>query len=298
MTAPVSSLTRTVPISALRHSMVSPRSRFNTAKLERLANSLKSTHGPLEELIVRPHLESGQTVYEVVCGERRFRAALIAGLEMLPVEVRELSDAEAKRLALIDTLERERLSDLEHVEAVLDLLCFELGLDANGVQRVLNKMHHCQQKHRSLEPILEGFEAGADLAEQVEKVLKVFDEIGGTWRSFLTNALPLLELPEDILEGLRCDVLPSKTVALQLARVDCPAKRATLVASLGVERWSTRRLQDEIKSALGQTLSPASAVARRLREIATALEKAPELATTRQAEWQRTMTKLEGFLTR
>ena len=165
MTPAAPSAVQLVPIATLRHSLVSPRAKFNAAKLERLAISLRHTNGPLEPLTVRTHLESGATVYEVVCGERRYRAALIAGLEVLPVEVRQLTDSQAKRLALIDTLERERLSALEHVEAVLDLLCFELHLDADGVQRVLNKMHACQQKHKSLAPILDGSEAGAALAE-------------------------------------------------------------------------------------------------------------------------------------
>jgi len=264
-----------VPITALRHSLVSPRAKFNPGKLERLATSLRHTNGPLEPLTVRTHFESGATVYEVVCGERRYRAALIAGLEVLPVEVCQLTDSEAKRLALIDTLERERLSDLEHVEAVLDLLCYELHLDVDGVQRVLNKMHACQQKHKSLEPILDGFEAGAALAEQVETIQTIFDEIGGTWRNFLTHALPLLKLPEDVLEGLRSDVLPSKTVALQLARVACPVERTRLIVGLRAERWSTRTLKDRINTLIGQT-DPATALVGQLRDLARKLERHPE----------------------
>lgn len=295
MTVTAPSAVQLVPIGALRHSLVSPRAKFNPGKLERLATSLRHTNGPLEPLTVRTHLESGATVFEVVCGERRYRAALIAGLEVLPVEVRTLTDSQAKRLALIDTLERERLSDLEHVEAVLDLLCFELHLDSEGVQRVLNKMHACQQKHKSLKPILDGSEAGAALAEQVETIQTVFDEIGGTWRNFLTHALPLLELPEDILEGLRGDVLPSKTVALQLARVDCVEQRSSLIERLSNERWSTRTLRDEINSALGQT-NPASTLSRRLREIASRLEKHSAGLPAIEGDLQRTISQLESLL--
>ena len=294
MTPATSSTVQLVPIGALRHSMVSPRAKFNAAKLERLAVNLRHTNGPLEPLTVRSQLENGATVYEVVCGERRYRAALIAGLERLPVEVRQLTDSAAKRLALIDSLERERLSDLEHVEAVLDLLCFELHVDANGVQRVLNKMHSYQQKHKSLEPILDGSDAGAALAEQVEITLKIFDEIGGTWRNFLTNALPLLELPEDILEGLRSDKLPSKTVALQLARVTCPNERASLIERLHTERWSTRTLRDRIMNTLGQT-TPVTTLSRHLHEIASKLERHPD-AVNRLAALKTAVARLEALL--
>ena len=267
---------QTVPVNLLRHSMVTPRAKFNPQKLERLATSLKNTNGPLEPLTVRPHLENGQTVYEIVRGERRFRAAEIAGITALPVEIRHLTDSEAKRLALIDTLERERLSDLEQIEAVMDLLCFEVSLDPAGVQRVLNKMHFCQQKHKSLERILSGAEDGAYLAEQVETIIKIFAEIGSTWRNYLTNALPLLALPEDVLEGLRQDVLPSKTIAKQIARLESPVERAKLMERLKTERWSSRTCELEINRSLGQT-NPSVVYSERLRKITNRIEKNPAL---------------------
>jgi ParB family transcriptional regulator, chromosome partitioning protein len=264
---------QTVPIGLLRHSMVTPRAKFNQQKLERLATSLKNTNGPLEPLTVRPHLENGLTVYEVVRGERRLRAAELAGITDLPVEIRQLTDSEAKRLALIDMLERERLSDLEQIE---DLLCFEISLDPAGVQRVLNKMHFCQQKNKSLERILSGAEGGAFLAEQVETIIKIFEEIGSTWRNYLTNALPLLALPEDVLEGLRHDILPSKTIAKQLARVESVIERANLMERLKTERWSSRTLEAEINRTLGE-IKPCMVYSERLRKITSRIEKHPAL---------------------
>lgn len=286
---------QTVSVGLLRHSMVSPRTKFNPQKLERLATSLKNTNGPLEPLTVRPHLENRLTVYEVVKGERRLRAALLAGITELPVEIRQLTDSEAKRLALIDTLERERLSDLEQVEAVMDLLCFEISLDAAGVQRVLNKMHFCQQKHKSLEPILDGCMGGAYLAEHVETIIKVFEEIGSTWRNYLTNALPLLELPSDVLEGLRNDVLPSKTIAKQIARIQCPNQRASLMGRLKIERWSSRILEAEINQLLGE-VKPSLVYLERLGKICKQLEQHPVLPEQIEVGLQGLLTQLEFLL--
>lgn len=294
--APINTI-QVVPIALLRHSLVSPRAKFDPKKLEQLARSLKTTNGPLEPLTVRPHRENGQVVYEVVRGERRFRASKLAQLNQLPVEVRELTDAQAKRLALIDALERVKLSDIEQIEAVMDLMCFELALNQGDVVRVLHKMHNCQQKHKSLDHILEGFEGGAILAEQVETIIKIFEEIGSTWRSYLTNALPLMGLPADVLHGLRTDVLPNKTIAKQLAQVESPEQRAELMESVKVQKWSTRHLQLEINTALGQT-NPATPYAQRLRAIATRLEKTPDILPEIESLLDKKLTHLENLISR
>jgi ParB family transcriptional regulator, chromosome partitioning protein len=265
---------RLVPLVSLRHSTSNPRARFDDKSLGRLAESLNAD-GVLDPLIVRPHFENGREVYEIVCGERRFRAAKLAGLFELPVVVLVLSDNEARRLALIEQLEREHLTDLEIIEATSALLEFELHLDSEGVRKLLNKMHAVQQKHGSLERILNGTEAGALLAEQAEAVLHIFARVGrGTWRNFLTNALPLLQLPEDVLEALRSDTLPSKTAAKLLARVPSTEQRVDLMLRSREGRWSTRRLEREINRLFGLGES-AQRLSERLRAVAKHLEQYP-----------------------
>lgn len=255
-----------VRIENLRHSSVTPRQRFPQDKLERLAKSL-ANNGTLEPLVVRRQLESGRVVYEIILGERRFRAALLAGLIELPVVIRDLGDNAARRLALIDQLEQERLSDLEEVEAIAELLQFELGIDIEGLFKLLNRMHAEQQKQRSLERFLSGAAGGAPLAEETETVLRVFLEIGrGSWQSFLTNSLRLLQFPEDILEGLRNATLPSKTAARILTRISSIEDRAALMDSLRNERWSTRRLEQAVDRKIGQ-LRPERAYLEKLKRI-------------------------------
>jgi ParB family transcriptional regulator, chromosome partitioning protein len=287
---------RSLPLTLLRHSLVSPRAKFNPKSLEALAQHLRQQNGPLEPLTVRPLLEGGREVYEVVCGERRFRAAEIARLTALPCLVKSLSDNDARRLALVDQLQRERLTDLEEIEAIGQLLEFELHLDADGVRRVLNKMHFVMQRDGNLELIFTGEEGGANLAEHAETVVNVFADIGhGTWQSYLTNSMRLLQLPEDVLEGLRDGVLSSKTAAKQLARVRCPSARAQLMTAALTGRWSTRRLELEVDTTLGETHLERR-YAERLRDLARHLERQGDTALTDRV--QRLIADLETELAR
>jgi ParB family transcriptional regulator, chromosome partitioning protein len=98
-----------------------PRHYFDPEKLEQLVQSI-AQHGILEPLLVRP-LETNQ--YELVAGERRYRAALKLGLSEVPVVIRQLNDEEATQLALIENLQREDLNPIEETEGILQLLAFK-----------------------------------------------------------------------------------------------------------------------------------------------------------------------------
>ncbi|HZJ84207.1 MAG TPA: ParB/RepB/Spo0J family partition protein [Syntrophomonadaceae bacterium] len=94
-----------------------PRKNFDPNTLEELAKSIKD-HGLLQAILVRP-LEDK---YEIVAGERRYRAAKLAGLESLPVVIKEVDDQEAFEIALIENLQREDLSIIEEAEAYKSIL--------------------------------------------------------------------------------------------------------------------------------------------------------------------------------
>lgn len=94
-----------------------PRKAFDPGKLEELADSIRE-HGLVQPIVVRP---KGQT-YEIVAGERRWRAAQLAGLEKVPALVREFSEAETMEIALIENLQREDLNPLEEADAFRILL--------------------------------------------------------------------------------------------------------------------------------------------------------------------------------
>ena len=86
-----------------------PRKDFDAEALKELSDSIKE-HGLIQPLLVRP-LDDGS--YQIVAGERRWRASRMAGLEKIPVVIKELSDDETKQLALIENLQREDLNPVE-----------------------------------------------------------------------------------------------------------------------------------------------------------------------------------------
>jgi ParB/RepB/Spo0J family partition protein len=117
-----------LPLGRLFPSPTNPRKRFDEAKLQELASSLK-THGCLQNLTVRP-LEAG---YEIVAGERRFRAAQLAGLEHLPCIVRSLSDTDVLEIQVIENNQRDDVHPLEECDGfrrLLDSGLYGKGLDA------------------------------------------------------------------------------------------------------------------------------------------------------------------------
>lgn len=112
--------TQTVPIAFLSPSPLQPRRRFDPDELEALTLSIREK-GVLQPLLVRP-AGSGAAGYEIVAGERRWRAAQRAGLHEVPVVVRPLSDQESLELALIENIQRTDLSPLEEAQAFRRLI--------------------------------------------------------------------------------------------------------------------------------------------------------------------------------
>jgi len=107
-----------------------PRQRFDQESLEALAGSL-GERGVLQPVLVRP--KPGGT-YELVAGERRWRAAQIAGLQRIPAIVRDREDAQALEVALIENMAREDLNPIDEARACAALV-EELGLTREGVGR-------------------------------------------------------------------------------------------------------------------------------------------------------------------
>ena len=103
-----------------------PRKRFPKQSLEELADSIRS-HGILSPLLVRPtkradHLPGVDDAFELVAGERRFRASEIAGLDRIPVLIRELTDCEVREIQLIENLQREDVSAFDEATGYAELL--------------------------------------------------------------------------------------------------------------------------------------------------------------------------------
>jgi len=103
---------RAVPLVALKPGRFNPRRNFAEAQLEELAASIRE-RGLVQPLVVRP---SSENSYEIVAGERRWRAAQLANLHEVPVVVRTLTDQEAVEIAIIENVQREDLNAIEEGE--------------------------------------------------------------------------------------------------------------------------------------------------------------------------------------
>lgn len=137
---------RLIPIDQIDRNPEQPRKFFSDDQLEELKESILA-HGVLEPVIVRPL--DGR--YELVVGERRWRAAQLAGLESIPAAVRNLTDKESMELALVENIQREDLNPIEEAEAYKRLMD-EFGMTQGQVaQRVGKKRSTVANRLRLLD---------------------------------------------------------------------------------------------------------------------------------------------------
>jgi ParB-like partition proteins len=122
-----------LPVNAIRPNPFQPRQHFKPEELEALAESIK-LHGLLQPILVRP--KDGE--YELVAGERRWRAAQLAGLTEIPAIIRHCSDDELLALALIENLQREDLNPLDEAQAY-KVLMEKFGLTQEAIAERVGK---------------------------------------------------------------------------------------------------------------------------------------------------------------
>ncbi len=121
--------TRIAPIETLKPNPFQPRRHFAEAELEGLIGSIREK-GILQPILVRPDPKN-HSGYEIIAGERRWRAAQRARLHEVPIVVREMNDAEALEIALIENIQREDLSPIE---------------EADAYRRLMNEFDHTQEQ--------------------------------------------------------------------------------------------------------------------------------------------------------
>lgn len=211
-----------------------PRRYFDPDKLRQLTESVKQ-HGILEPILVRPTEKDG--MYELVAGERRFRAAKAVGLTSIPVVIRSLSDEEALQLALVENLQREDLNPLEETEGILQLLSLRLKIPLADVPPLLYRM-----RNETIGSVNQNVLINAE----AQAVQVVFSELGTiSWESFATARLPLLRLPTEILEALRGGKI-AYTKAQVIARVKDDSQRQELLEQAIAEEFSLNQIKERI----------------------------------------------------
>ncbi len=189
----------TLPLHQIHPARSQPRVRFDEDRLAELAESIRES-GLIQPLVVREK----QGRYELIAGERRLRACEIAGVEDVPVVIKDVSDSEAFTLALIENIQREDLNPVEEAMAYQKLLDDSVGSQA-----------------------------------EVAKLV-------GKSRSAVTNALRLLDLPDEVLEMVAGEELSSGHAR---ALVTLSAEEAAAMARRIVEEgWSVRKTEEAVRA--------------------------------------------------
>ncbi len=258
---------RAIPLETLALPESQPRRYFDEAAMDELVHSVR-TNGILQPLLVRPLAGDGEEAYEVVAGERRYRAAQRAGLSEVPAMVRPMEDEEAARYALLENLQREDLNPVEETEGILALL--SKGLDKSPEEVV--SLLYAMSNRKKLSASRAATHKGMGNREE-ETVVAVFESLGKmTWESFVKNRLPLLNLPDDVLEALRAGRI-AYTKARLVARIRDEKKRRALLGEAIREDLPLATLRDRANALLSKSSPPppedlpsrASALAKDLR---------------------------------
>ena len=200
-----------VKIADIEPNRDQPRKEFDSAALAELADSI-AQHGVLQPLLLRPMLSGG---YRIVAGERRWRAARMAGLTEVPAVIREMTDSEEMLFALIENLQREDLTPLE---------------EARGYRTLIETQDLTQ--------------------EEVSQAV-------GKSRPSVTNALRLLNLPDDIQEMLEKGEITAGHARTLLSFPNQEAMR--LGAQKAREGASVRELEAMAKRMAQQGEAPSKA---------------------------------------
>ena len=226
----------TIAISQITLPASQPRRYFDSQRLEELSASIKEL-GILEPLLVRP---LPKNKYELVAGERRFKAAQMAGLTKIPVIVREMNDTVTYQVRLVENLQREDLNPLEETEGILELLAMRLELSQDKVIKLLQKMEN-EVKGKVVTPNV----MGNSQSLIVEELFISFGRM--KWDSFVKNRLPLLNLPLDVMKVLRQGKL-EYTKARAIAKIKDEQIRKEFLEAAIKENLSLSEINQRIKS--------------------------------------------------
>ena len=166
----------TLPLDRIRPNKDQPRRTFDDVELAELADSIRQ-NGVLQPLLVRDRGD----YYEIVAGERRYQAARAAGLDEVPVIIRDISDDDVFKLALIENLQRSDLSPLEEANGYRQLIK-EKGLTQEELAKILSKSRSTITNTLRLldlpEEVQELVETGQLTAGHARAILAVPDEEG------------------------------------------------------------------------------------------------------------------------
>ncbi|MDJ0713913.1 MAG: ParB/RepB/Spo0J family partition protein [Prochloraceae cyanobacterium] len=226
---PETSSESSIPIEEIIVPATQVRHYFDVEKLKQLASSI-AQHGVLEPLLLTRKKE-------LIAGERRLRAAKMAGLTEVPVKFLDVSPEIAKTIAIVENLQREDLNPVEETEGILELLRLKLNRSKKDVISLLYKMNK-----------------GDDnvIIQEVQIVKDTFESLGKLkWESFVVNRLRLLNLPSSILEAIKQGQI-EYTKGSTIARVKDEEFREQLLEETIAQQLSLNEIKAKIARHKGQ----------------------------------------------
>lgn len=282
-----------IPLERLQAAPWNARRYFNPKRLDELAQDLK-TQGQIHAILVRP---LGGERYEVVVGERRLRAANLAGLKSLRARIRNLSDPEAHSLSLAENLDREDLSAYEETLGYLQRLVLELsGTPAFEEWRrgsedpqaaVIRALHRLHNERR-----LPAGEMGTVRGTELERLIRgVFDRHQRiSLEAFYKHRLPILGLPEELLAALKAGQIEYSKASV-IARLPDPETRKELLRQALANNLSLSALRARIP----HPADPGTALRERAIRVARKFKSLP-LTEAQQKKAEGLLAELEALL--
>jgi ParB family chromosome partitioning protein len=221
---------RMVPLASLKPSRFNPRRAFSEAHLEELAASIRE-RGLVQPLVVRPAKGGGET-YEIVAGERRWRAAQLAQLHEVPVVVRALSDQESIEIAIIENVQREDLNSIEEAEGY-KLLMDGHDYTQEDLARVIGKSRSHLANTLRLLKLPEGVQQyvrSGELSAGHARALIGRPDAGSLAARIVKEGLTVRQV-----EALTQDRAPAKAKRPKSKNADTRAAEAELADALGLD---------------------------------------------------------------
>ena len=226
----------TLKLDQLQPGRYQPRTRMDEGSLYELAESIKA-QGIMQPILVRPlDATSGHPHYEIIAGERRFRAARLAGLDEVPVLVRDVPDESAAAMALIENIQREDLNPLEEAQG-LKRLTDEFGLTHEQAAQAVGRSRSAASNLLRL----------LNLAEPVQQMLMAGDIDMGHARALLPldGAQQILHATE--IAARKLSVRESEKLVNRAAG---NARQRPLIRSRSETPRDIQRIEQELSDAL------------------------------------------------
>lgn len=212
-----------------------PRTRMDEASLQELAESIRS-QGVMQPILVRPVSAAGSGRYEIIAGERRFRAARLAGLDEVPVLVKDVPDESAAVMALIENMQREDLNPLEEAQG-LRRLTDEFGLTHEQAAQAVGRSRSAASNLLRL----------LNLADPVQQMLMAGELDMGHARALLAlEKAPQITAAHEIV----AKKLTVRDAEKLVARTAAPGRQTQLLRGKQVKSRDITRLEEELSDLL------------------------------------------------